>query len=614
MYASTHIAFGVVFYFFWAVVGYVAFFDNPWAYPFLVLGALLPDMDTSVSLTGRLIRPVSSWVEKHYGHRTFTHSFLGMGFFFVIFSFLLLFDVSVYVAFCLGYVSHLLVDCLNKEGVPFLFPKMVWFVIPGRKRYRIKVGSRAEKLFCAGCIVVAVLMSPLAKNGLYRSLHLLLKDIGSAVKDVQVYAPDYLLSADMSGVDNLTLDKIEGTFPILGWLTNTSLVIQKEGISLRVGSGTSDNVKPERIVAVKDASVSIVTQEIDMSNSLLGDIKLHMDPDKHQVVRGSLVPVEDPDLGEDIHVYNPVTLKNGRVDIELATYGDFISFAASDELQGQRVYIKEGSVFLITRLKRGETLDNIQDKKSDRFIDTFKVTFTIENKNEVLVQKGQHVSKGDVIAQIDRNIRKQEEAQQDIQNHKHQLDILNKRIEEYEDISVQKLDKFIRDSENLKVKQVDLEDEKKREIALLRRRIKSLEEEKEFHRRNWDKIQELKTSDKIEETNVKVADIREDILRIPVIIEDEKRLLEEKKSQFLYDSENKKHALFQDRMDLQAKLDKLINDEEQLNSKSYIVSPVDALVSTVKYHMSVENLTRVNIVLLVDQNKGVQDAERTENS
>ncbi|MEL6763533.1 MAG: metal-dependent hydrolase, partial [Cyanobacteria bacterium J06607_6] len=41
-----------------------------------VLGSQLPDVDTTTSIIGQVLYPVSSWIEDRFPHRSVTHSFL----------------------------------------------------------------------------------------------------------------------------------------------------------------------------------------------------------------------------------------------------------------------------------------------------------------------------------------------------------------------------------------------------------------------------------------------------------------------------------------------------------------------------------------------------------
>lgn len=121
------------------------------------IGGLTPDIDEpsakfwgklpAGSLLGKLIQPFLG------GHRLISHSLLGMG----IAGFLLWYLLNaassvilvhmqlVWWAFMLGYFSHLVMDTLTKEGVPWLFPIPIHFGFPPFEFLRIKTGGLYEK-------------------------------------------------------------------------------------------------------------------------------------------------------------------------------------------------------------------------------------------------------------------------------------------------------------------------------------------------------------------------------------------------------------------------------------------------------------------------------------
>lgn len=124
-----------------------------------MIGGLAPDIDQPTadlwrklpagSIIGRIFSPFLG------GHRTISHSLLGI----VLFGFLarellgmisgvLLVDMQiVWWAFMIGFVSHLLMDTLTTEGVPWLFPIPWHFGFPPLKSLRIKTGGVMEKGF-----------------------------------------------------------------------------------------------------------------------------------------------------------------------------------------------------------------------------------------------------------------------------------------------------------------------------------------------------------------------------------------------------------------------------------------------------------------------------------
>jgi len=121
------------------------------------LGGLAPDIDQPTnglwhrgpagSVIGRVVHPFLG------GHRTISHSFLGMGivgiivwyFLQAISSVLLVNMWIVWCAFMIGVASHLIIDTFTKEGVPWLFPIPMHFGIPPIEALRIKTGGLYEK-------------------------------------------------------------------------------------------------------------------------------------------------------------------------------------------------------------------------------------------------------------------------------------------------------------------------------------------------------------------------------------------------------------------------------------------------------------------------------------
>ena len=122
-----------------------------------LIGGLFPDLDQP---TGRLWRelPAGTIFGKILaplfgGHRFISHSLLGLFIFGYGVKYLLnlmsstiLIDMHViWIAFMLGYVSHLVMDSITKEGVPWLFPVPIKFGFPPFKFMRIKTGGLAEQ-------------------------------------------------------------------------------------------------------------------------------------------------------------------------------------------------------------------------------------------------------------------------------------------------------------------------------------------------------------------------------------------------------------------------------------------------------------------------------------
>jgi membrane-bound metal-dependent hydrolase YbcI (DUF457 family) len=85
-----------------------------------LLTALVPDLDTTRSLLGRLCNPLSHTIEAHYGHRSLTHSLLALGLASAI-AWIAAPAFWLPLAFC--YASHLLIDlCIGRHGIQLFWP------------------------------------------------------------------------------------------------------------------------------------------------------------------------------------------------------------------------------------------------------------------------------------------------------------------------------------------------------------------------------------------------------------------------------------------------------------------------------------------------------------
>lgn len=129
-----------------------------------LIGGLAPDLDQPTAglwqdipagtIMGRLLHPLFG------SHRHISHSLLGIVLFGVVLrlfldaaSSVVLVDMSVvWWAFMIGYISHLVMDTLTKEGVPWLFP-VPWSIgFPPLKFLRVTTGKLVETGIIFPCL------------------------------------------------------------------------------------------------------------------------------------------------------------------------------------------------------------------------------------------------------------------------------------------------------------------------------------------------------------------------------------------------------------------------------------------------------------------------------
>jgi inner membrane protein len=121
------------------------------------MGALAPDIDQPTAdlwnrlpagnIIGKLLAPLLG------GHRFISHSLAGAMLFGYLAKFLfgllgkiILVDMTVvWSAFMIGFISHLLIDTITREGVPWLFPLSWKIGFPPFRFMRVKTGGIVEK-------------------------------------------------------------------------------------------------------------------------------------------------------------------------------------------------------------------------------------------------------------------------------------------------------------------------------------------------------------------------------------------------------------------------------------------------------------------------------------
>ena len=120
-----HLAGGFVFTGFFSALANINILESPVTIGAVLLGATLPDIDHPRSPIGRLFLPLSRYLNSRHGHRTLTHSLLGLGIFWLAAGLLeqTLWQSQRLTAIAvIAMVSHLLFDMVTLQGVLLFYP------------------------------------------------------------------------------------------------------------------------------------------------------------------------------------------------------------------------------------------------------------------------------------------------------------------------------------------------------------------------------------------------------------------------------------------------------------------------------------------------------------
>jgi inner membrane protein len=150
-------------------------FQKPSFLVVAIFASLLPDIDHTKSIIGKIFFPIAKYLDKNFGHRTITHSltFLVPSVFVVAFieRGLVSTDLTYTYVYFFGVLSHLILDMLTVQGIPLFYPFMRNpCVIPANPSYRIRSGNiKSEAIAMALFTMVLMSSFDLFQNGFWTS-------------------------------------------------------------------------------------------------------------------------------------------------------------------------------------------------------------------------------------------------------------------------------------------------------------------------------------------------------------------------------------------------------------------------------------------------------------
>ena len=130
--------------------------------PLVGVCALLPDMDHPDAMLPRMLswpgRATAAIISHVFGHRTLTHSVLGVSLLAAGLVFIPGLPLWAAGAVLLGCLTHIAGDMLTQSGVPIWWPhRAIWRLTP--RRFAFRTGSRVEQLVLSPLLAIAAAAS-----------------------------------------------------------------------------------------------------------------------------------------------------------------------------------------------------------------------------------------------------------------------------------------------------------------------------------------------------------------------------------------------------------------------------------------------------------------------
>lgn len=385
MTAPTHIAFSTVLYLYICTLFRIpiSFADVACA----CFSSLLPDLDTTVSGVGYRVRLVSNWLEKRFGHRTFTHSAIGVLVFSVIVLPLWIHSWQLYLWAIIGFWSHGFLDLFNRQGIQFFWPYQAWGIFPTKLEHRVRVGSTAEHILLVGLCVLSLVLYPIASVGLNRTIHYMMANVTSAVKDYHDYSSKYELYAEVDGTKRKIDQHISGRYRVLDAKSEYSLLVEIDGKPHIVGTSTDAHIVPKSIRIKKGKEVHHFTQTLDMDGHTLGELQKLQSVD-HRLF-GTLRMLCDVTLKMPVDHYATIEKVGNTLRLDYATYADIKRLGLQD------VTVYASTLLIKITGKRNTTFQRVE--LTDAGTSVYPITVNIATPQDVKVGEGDQIKRGMIL-------------------------------------------------------------------------------------------------------------------------------------------------------------------------------------------------------------------------
>ena len=360
----------------------------------LAVGALLPDIDTTTSDLGKFVKPVSRVLERRFGHRTLTHSLLGMAALALATSWLLLIYPGTWAWLLLGVASHLILDTCNVVGVPFLWPSRLEAVMVRDRSLRVPYGSPKEFSWLAVMSLTAVALVPLSLDGFGPWFHRALGTPTGAVEDYLGWRDAFEVWVDVQGHNVLKEETVEGRFRVLDVLGKDALLVEDTtGRAYSVSLNDSANIVSSRVSAWQGERITAHTYRADVAGLLVSDFLAslpqnarHLNLNAALTLKGEAEPA--PALGH----FQRVTRSGDTLELRAATPSDLAPFAT--------LAIETGSAVVRAEYSEGAEVP-VALELTAAAPKVKSHTLTIPDLPSVaglVVETGQEVAEGELIA------------------------------------------------------------------------------------------------------------------------------------------------------------------------------------------------------------------------
>ena len=193
------------------------------------IAGLLPDVDITKSPAGRILFPLSQFLEKRFPHRSCTHSILaslvvGSACYGLSYAGWLSNDHAH--AIEIGYTFGYLADLVTKSGVQLFYPASLRCVVPGNRNLRLSTGSNWE--YAILVIIITLLMLTLninTRGGMASALNEVLGTPRGVQEIINKKGGTHQVIVTVEGTRTFDRSRVHGSFAVLEQKDTNTFII-----------------------------------------------------------------------------------------------------------------------------------------------------------------------------------------------------------------------------------------------------------------------------------------------------------------------------------------------------------------------------------------------------
>lgn len=363
----------------------------------LAAGSLAPDIDTTTSGPGKFFRPLSGFLERRFGHRTLTHSLLFLALLALLLAPFWLSPEHPWrgwvLAFLVGYLSHLLLDTLNTNGVPLLWPSRLQFWLFSSRQWRIRYGSPQEASLALALALVGFALWPLAGDGFSTLFRRFVATPETAVADYLKWREGHQVWVELKGFNRITQESLEGRYRVVEAVGRNGVLIEDElGRTLEVSQ--SGQVVAYRVRAYRGSPVVLRDYRFDLGGRLVQDLLAALPRQANRVWMTGVLELasEPPALVQPVGTYPRLKVEGQArrtVRLHAATPQDLAVLAGS--------YIQAGSAVVRAEYQPGQEAE--LELPALEAVGVHPVVIPhLPSLSGLLVQPGDQVAEGEPLA------------------------------------------------------------------------------------------------------------------------------------------------------------------------------------------------------------------------